>query len=69
MEKEILATLHQAMSEATQSQPHDGPMETYTFRIHPNTLKNIEGICKSNGTTLPKFIRKCCEIVEREYRA
>lgn len=65
-----LATVQGAVSESAQEvkpEKTENPMGTYTFRI-PNQIRaQAEDLCQRSGSSLPSFLRKCCEIMVREY--
>lgn len=70
MEQEKLTTVHHALAEAA-TEAHasaEGPMGTYTFRCHEQARKEAEELCVAHGTTLAEYLRKCIELLPRDYR-
>ncbi len=68
-----LISVHDALHEATLDLPagnqvREGAMPTYTFRVHEYDVVQAEKICVANNTTLPAFLRKCCELLPRDYK-
>lgn len=60
--------VHEVLAEAqAETAEENVPWTTQTFRI-PVPLKELtERICKSNGTDTSKFLRKCCEVLVKDY--
>lgn len=68
MSETELSTVHHAMSEAVQAPAEDeGPMGNYSFRIHSAIRSKAEEICRTNGTSFPEWLRKCCEVLIKDY--
>lgn len=61
-------TVHDALAEAAaEINTNPEPMKTYTFRAHIPRIKEAEEICRRQGTTLPDYLRKCVELLPRDY--
>lgn len=67
MEQE-LTTVHKSLAEASIETKEEGPMGTFTFRIPIELKEQTESYCKRQGTTLSRFLRKCCEGLINDYR-
>lgn len=63
-----LTTVHDALKEASTEVKRDEAMITYTFRIREHVRDEAERLCKMHGTTLPDYLRKCCELLPKDYR-
>ena len=68
-EEQPLTSVHIALSEATQaSKAEMAAMVPVTVKMHENVKDIASDICKTNGTNLSEFLRKCCEGLIRDYR-
>lgn len=68
MQDQDLTTLHHAVSEAAQAPKDESKaMGTYTFRIHKDALAKANEMCAAHGTTLAEYLRKCCELLPKDY--
>lgn len=75
-ETECLTTVHDAVQEAKtemqlpigNQERMRGPMVTFTFRAHENDLDEARLVCTGNGITLSEYLRKCVELLPRDYK-
>ncbi len=66
--EQSLVTVHEALAQASTEAPVDKPMETYTIRCHKESVHRAKEICEAHGTTLSEYLRKCMELLPRDYQ-
>lgn len=62
-----LLNVHQALAEASQEARQKAETVPTSVRLHPVIKEHATVICARNGTDLSSFLRKCTEILVREY--
>lgn len=67
-ENQNLTSVHQALQAAAQEdRKNQAPLVPVSLKAHSDTKEVCEKICKSNGTTLSSFLRKCMEGLAQDY--
>lgn len=66
--EQSLTTVHEALAEAASETGSEEAMATFTFRAHSEKISRAKDICMANGTTLSEYLRKCMEVLARDYQ-
>lgn len=67
-EVDQLHNVHDAMEEAALEVSKSPKMVVGSFKIEPEFKELTAKICKSNGTTMSRFLRQCCRKLIEDYQ-
>lgn len=64
---EEFINIHQALNEASLEARQKAEAVPYSLRLHPELLSRAKAICKTHGTDLSAYLRKCAEALVADY--
>lgn len=63
-----MVSIHEALSEAAIESSEDKPMVPVSTKLPEKLLQSVKDICQRHGTNTSTFLRKCCELLDKEYQ-